>query len=161
MADVFRCRTYATGATPAFASGHDASGTPRKRTRHTTHPYHRERGQGIVNIHAHKFKSVVLSGLCFFFFFFLPVSMLSACTGCWPRWLVVSGKDCSAVRSFFCSTSPPLATKLGVLTVPFVNDCWLSSKKKNRRAFSRFPDCCSSKALIPSPDETLCSSLVF
>lgn len=66
MADVFRCRTYATGATPAFASGHDASGTPRKRTRHTTHPYHRERGQGIVNIHAHKFKSVVLSGLCFF-----------------------------------------------------------------------------------------------
>ena len=47
---VFRCRTHATGATPAFASGHDASGTPRKRTRHTAHPHPGETGQGTVNI---------------------------------------------------------------------------------------------------------------
>ena len=126
--DIFRCRTHATGETPAFASGHDASGTPRKRTRHTAHPHHRETGQGTVNIHRH---TNSCKSFCVLFCFVFVFSSY------WARVLAVDRDDSSSpekivplgsgfffffVFLFVCSTSPPLATKLGVLTVPFVND---------------------------------------
>lgn len=39
-----------------------------------------------------------------------------------PEKIVPLGSGFFFVFLFVCSTSPPLATKLGVLTVPFVND---------------------------------------
>lgn len=120
-----RYRTHATWATSPFASGHDASGTSRKGKSHTTHTHHRKTGQGIVNIHT-KFHD------CRFVFFLTGA--------CWPRWLVVSGKDLFPHFLFLLLLWHHHQEQNGASWRFCSNDCWLDSKKRKRKKESHFLD---------------------
>ena len=142
--DIFRCRTHATGETPAFASGHDASGTPRKRTRHTAHPHHREAGQGTVNIHRH---TNSCKSFCVLFCFVFVFSSY------WARVLAVDRDDSSSPEKivplgsgffFFCFSFcvfhiTTTSNKIGRLDGS-LRQRQLTKFQKNMRLFSRFLD---------------------